>query len=289
MSNSIEYPALKVAADVAAQAAQRVFLFLTRAQLSLLGIIALVSGCAPSDHDHQRVVSILVAVLMAGALLLATVLRVGTFDDRWFQCRALAENIKSAAWFFVMSPAKSVSLAENVFLDEVEQLKHRLEKVAKDVALHHPGSALMTKWMIEIQKLPLDEKLALYRTERLSDQIDWYHTNAQTNIRKERWWFWAIIVIEFIAVVYAALQAWQLWQTNLVGGIAAVGAGFIAWMQTKRFSDLGLSYGIAAEDLRQIEARHAHSTTEVEVEILVKEVEAAVSREHTIWMERRTR
>lgn len=64
-------------------------------------------------------------------------------------------------------------------------------------------------------------------------------------------------------------------------------AGFIAWMQTKRFSDLGISYSIAAGDLRRIAEERAHVETESDVELLVKEVEAAVSREHSIWMAHR--
>jgi hypothetical protein len=64
-------------------------------------------------------------------------------------------------------------------------------------------------------------------------------------------------------------------------------AGAIAWMQTKRFSDLDVSYSIAANDLRRISAERKNAETEEDVQILVKEIETAVSREHSMWLTRR--
>lgn len=287
MKQAFEYPSLYAAASSASSAAQRVFLRLNAAQLSVLVLTAFVSGWTPASAAGQRGVAICVAVLMLGALAVSTSLRIWKFDDRWFRCRALAENVKSAVWYFVMCPAAQVSGSRTAYLEQIKQLQERLEQVAKEVASHDTDGPLVTRWMEESQNLSVDEKVSIYRRERLEDQRHWYHTKSQQNAKHEKLWAAAIFVIEFLAVGYAALQAWRLWEFNAVGTIAALSAALIAWMQTKRFSDLALSYSIAAGDLRHIASQRERAATEAEAQQLVKEVEAAVSREHSMWFARR--
>ena len=287
MDSPVVYPSLKDAADEASGKAQRNFLGLNIALLAILALTALVSGWAPDDLERKRSVAMAIAVLMLAALAITTMLRIGKFDDRWFRCRALAENMKSAAWFFVMCPQAQIILSESNYLKEVAELQKRLLPVAKEIALCDEGGSLITTWMKETQSLPLEQKLAIYREHRVQDQLIWYFEKSRLNIRHEKNWFVAIFVIEFVAVAYASLQAWQLWGVNAVGGMAAISAGFIAWMQTKRFSDLGVSYSIAANDLRRIQAERENVTTEEDVQIFVKEIEVAVSREHSMWLARR--
>lgn len=283
----IVYPSLKVAADRASGVAQRTFLLLNVAQLTILVVTSFIAGWSPASSLWQRNVDIAVAVIMFGALGIATWLRLGKFDDRWFRCRALSENVKSAVWYFVMCPESLVVGSETNYLKEVELLQSRLEQVSKEVALYDDDGDLVTQWMRDTQKLPLEQKLRLYREHRLQDQQNWYHARARSNTRLEKNWFCAIFLVEFIAVACAAIQAWHHCEMNIVGGVAGMSAAFIAWMQTKRYSDLGVSYSIAASDLRQIAAKRQNATTEDEVQTLVQEVETAVSREHSMWLARR--
>jgi hypothetical protein len=287
MNSIIVYPSLKEAADQASGHAQRNFLRLNVVLLSILSLTALISGWVPTCQETQRALSILIAVLMFVALGITTMLRIGKFDDRWFRCRALAENVKSAAWFFVMCPHALIASSEGDYLKEITELQKRLAPVSKEVALCDEGGPLVTDWMRETQNLALEQKLAIYRQNRVDDQLVWYFKKSKFNIAREKRWFLAIFVIEFFAVACAAFQAWKLYQVNVGGGMAALSAGFIAWMQTKRFSDLGVSYSIAANDLRHIAAERQNVTTEEDAQIFVKEVEAAVSREHSMWLARR--
>jgi hypothetical protein len=288
MTTTIEYPSLKEAADQASRAAQRAFMVLNVSQLFVLAATALVAGWTPSDPVAQRKIAIGVAVLMFLALGITTILRQTKLDDRWFRCRALAENIKSAVWYYVMSAANTPETAESAYLGQIKQLQTRLDQVAKEVALQDSGGPLITSWMLEAQQLVLDQKLLLYREKRLNEQSAWYLRNSKENTKREKLWFAAILLLEFLAVGYAALHAWQMWEFNAIGMLAATSAGIIAWMQTKRFSDLGVSYGIAAGDLRLISEARGRASTQEEIQQLVNEVETAVSREHSIWLARRT-
>ena len=87
------------------------------------------------------------------------------------------------------------------------ELQKRLSPVAKEVALCDEGGQLVTTWMKEVQSLSLDQKLKIYRQNRVEDQLVWYFEKSRFNIRREKNWFVAIFVIEFFAVAYAALQA----------------------------------------------------------------------------------
>jgi SMODS and SLOG-associating 2TM effector domain 1/SMODS and SLOG-associating 2TM effector domain 3 len=289
MNSTIEYPDLQLAASAASDSAQKKFLYLNVAQLSILFLVASVSGWNPSEEYLQRIISVLVGIGMFVALIFATLLRIQKFDDCWFRSRALAENIKSLVWCFVMSPNESIAGSESKYHADVNQLRDRLKEVAKEVGVYDRNGPLMTPWMKKTQQLDLKHKLTLYRSHRINDQQNWYHKKAVSNAKAEKNWFVSIFIVEFLAVGYAVLQAVLLWQFNAVAGIAALSAAFIGWIQTKRFSDLATSYRIAAEDLRKISAMSENVSTEEEVNILVREVEAAVSREHTLWIANRIR
>jgi hypothetical protein len=283
----VVYPPLRNAADLASSAAQRHFLSLNRSQLAFLSCVALVSGLNLETAAHQRMAAWIVCVIMFVALAVSSALRIGKFDDRWFRCRAFAENYKSIVWRYVMSSYIEADASETKYLDELQQLKERLPDLQREFALYSDNGRLFTDWMRVSQALPLAEKDKLYRELRLEDQIRWYASNARQNLQMETRWFWTVFCVEFVAIVLSALQAWQLMKFSSVSGVASLGTALIAWSQIKRFSDLGTSYAIAAGDLRRISEVHRNITTQVEMDLMVSEVETAVSREHTMWLARR--
>jgi SMODS and SLOG-associating 2TM effector domain 1/SMODS and SLOG-associating 2TM effector domain 3 len=225
--------------------------------------------------------------MMLVTLCVSTALRLGKFDDRWFRCRAFAENLKSIIWRFVMTSPIAADDAEAIYLSEVRELKKRLPDLEKEFIVHGGSGDLITAWMRTTQALPISSKTALYRKDRLEDQITWYSEKASQNARSETRWFWFVFVVEFVAILCAAYQAWQLKEMNLVGGVASIGTAVIAWSQIKRFSDLDTSYAIAAGDLRSIGTARQKVETQVQLDLFVHEVETAVSREHSMWLARR--
>jgi hypothetical protein len=283
-----EFPAVRESADRASASAQRTFLQLSTAQLALLSLTAFIAGLGVKTSTNQRLLAWSIFGTMLLTLCVASALRIGRFDDRWFRCRAYAENFKSIVWRYVMSAHCSDRANITKYLDETRQLSARLPELQKEFARFSSSETqLITEWMRTAQALTLPEKLKLYRASRLDDQISWYSNKARLNAQFETRWFWAAFVIEFSVIVLSLIQASTLMEFNPVGGIAAVGTAVIAWSQIKRFSDLGTSYAIAAEDLRQIAATHQDVSTQDELDLLVQEVETAVSREHSMWLARR--
>ena len=284
--NPDDEPALKRSAGAASDAAQRVFLRLSTLQLGLLATTAVIAGWRPLASSGQRAGAVAVCGLMFVAFLISIALKLGHFDDKWFRCRALAENVKRAMWYFVMSPANERTAREADYRQQIEDIQDRFP-LAKDLAAHRVEGPLVTEWMNWVHGMPLDGKLQQFKLHRIQDQTTWYQTNASSNAKRESRWQWLVFVIEAAAILLAGMQVWGLWLFNAVGGLAAIGAACVAWSQTKRHSDLANSYAVAAEDLRRIAERWGSPRSDDELRQLVDYVERAVSREHSVWLSRR--
>jgi hypothetical protein len=283
---AIVYPSLNSAAETASAAAQARLLQVNRWQLYLLTGTAFISGWNPADPTSQRVVALLVCLLMLAALCCSVALQQGAFDAIWFDCRAAAETVKSATWYYVMSPAGDAN-ARKTYEDETAQIFVRLPGIETHLVACGGTSTAVTESMEATRALPIDQKVEAFRAERAVDQLDWYTRKSAWNGAQEMRWRVAILIVEFGAIAYAVIQLLTLWSLNLVGGIAALSAAGIAWLQTKRFGDLHKTYAVAARDLQAISDRFQAVASEEDVMRFVTSVESAVSREHSIWLKRR--
>jgi len=226
------------------------------------------------------------------ALALSFALRLGRFDDRWFQCRAIAENVKRLTWQYSMAAELdgdgSKDEADGAFVRAIEQLRGRVESLAGALAPELRSGETITQWMRQTRQKPAEERLALYRSGRLQDQIDWYTAKASFNGKRESVWFFVLFAAEFGALTIAIVQAATGASINTSAVFASLAAALVAWTQIKRFSDLSSTYLVAAEDLRGFQAIFSNAKTDKLSEI-VEKVEQGISREHRVWLVRRAR
>ena len=285
----IIFPSIYRSSDLASRFAQICFVRLNIAQLLLIVLTGFISGITPIESGHIQCVATVVAILLLIVLAVNYALRIGKFDDRWFQCRALAENIKSASWFYMtgMLPnGLDIQASRIDLIDKIDEIKRQFPVDPKHLIKYNVGNEIITSSMNAIWNLPIDQKIDIYRRERLENQINWYTGKARSNLSWETPWFWSIFVIEFIGVAYSAFQIWSLFTLNIVGGLSALSAAGIAWIQLKRYSDLANSYAVAREDLIRISEARRGASTQDEFKLMVSEVEAAISREHSMWKSR---
>lgn len=288
-----EYPALYEAGNEGSEYCQRKFFALTKAQLWVLLSAAIVSGWNPVSGTATRAVAVATALLMVVALGVTFAARTNVYDDRWFACRALAENIKSATWRYVMQPAPrdkgAAALADERFAETMRELRERVPENQTRLAEHGTHGGLVTRWMTDTLRLSWGEKLRLYESSRVKDQIAWYSSKARTNARDERRWWNGLLTLEVASIAAATLFAVAPREWSPTGAVAAAAAGSLAWIQTKRFSDLSNAYRVAADDLTRIAINIPHVQDEHSFARLVDDVENTISREHRIWLERRSR
>lgn len=74
---------------------------------------------------------------------------------------------------------------------------------------------------------------------------------------------------------------------SAAGVLAAVTAGFWAWLQVRQHQALSSSYGLARHELGLIEAKFHHIQGDSQLPQLVVDGENAISREHTMWVAKR--
>lgn len=287
-----DYPALWKASDAAALRTQRFFLFLVRLHLGLLALAGLVAAWSPSSRILDQSAAGLIAVLMFAALVTGLVLRLLKADDIWFRNRAFAENAKGAAWRLMMAPSADApgddETREREFLEELKQIRARYPETARDLSTTLTIGPEISLQMRALRKQSTMDRLSFYTRHRLEDQIHWYSSKAKCNRRSELKWFTVILLAEGLAVLFAFGRILYSAEYDPTGAVAALAACFVAWVQTKRFSDLANTYAVACVDLKGLLARADHVHTEVQLQDLVQEAENAISREHRLWVERRS-
>lgn len=286
-----DYPALWRSADAASRIRQKRFLLLVRVHLSLLAATGVIAGWDPSDPLHEKVVSWSIVGTMLAALIFSFAIRHLKLDDAWFRTRAFAENAKEAAWRFMMHPPCASGAASDpvrtAYLDTLQEIRARFPGLAKEIANEGDKGAEITAKMQEVRSMSIADRCDLYLTARIQDQVDWYASKAKENAKSETRWFWFILVAEGTALLTAIVRITLVQEFNPTGGIAALAACFVAWLQTKRFSDLANSYAVAALDLKMIKERYGMPDSEDSLYKLVEEAETAISREHRLWVEKR--
>lgn len=251
----------------------------------------MIAAWNPTDPMHEKVVSWSVAGTMLVALIVSFAIKQLKLDDAWFRTRAFAENAKEAAWRFMMQPACSSAPGpdpvKSAYLDTLQKIRERFPGLAKEIATEGDTGAEITQKMQEVRAMSTSDRCNLYLKDRIQDQVDWYASKAKANARAETRWFWFILAAEGTAVLAAIIRLTFVQEFNPTGGTAAMAACLVAWLQTKRFSDLANTYAVAALDLKMIKERYGQAATEDELYKLVDESETAISREHRLWVEKR--
>ncbi|MFO0833736.1 MAG: SLATT domain-containing protein [Phycisphaerales bacterium] len=289
--NNADYPALWRSGDAASRTRQKTFLVLVRIHLSLLAATGLIAAWNPTDPLHEKIVSWSVAGTMLVALIVSFAIKQLKLDDAWFRTRAFAENAKEAAWRYMMHPPSAPDAGadpvRSAYLDTLQKIRERFPGLAKEIAAEGDTGAEITQRMQDVRAMSIADRCKLYLNDRIQDQLDWYASKAKVNAKAETRWFWFILAAEGTAVLAAIIRLTLVQEFNPTGGIAAMAACLVAWLQTKRFSDLANTYAVAALDLKMIKERYGQATTEETLFKLVDEAEAAISREHRLWVEKR--
>jgi hypothetical protein len=281
IQDPIQYPSLHTASSKAAQNAQRRFLGSTVVQLTLL---ILAAGAASVSWRPSAIASAAAAAL---AFLCSLIERTSKFDDQWFACRAIAENAKSAAWLYVMDCDREEPARRAALMSELATIRQRFPESRAKLADTSGHGAMVTNSMQRAAQLDWRDRLERYRSERIRDQISWYTKKAAFNARRESNWSIAVLALEFATMTLAIVLALTAGSVNAVGPLTAATAAGIAWVQTKRFSDLSSSYRVAAEDLQLLYESSSAISDCNELRSLVRDVEQAISREHSIWRVKR--
>lgn len=290
---TLDLPPLYCDFDDSSSSAQRRYLAIIRANLGVLVLAAAVSSHSTADASIQRGLYAVGAILLATGLLITVVLSRNAYEKTWYLGRASAETVKSLSWKYMLraAPFEGAAIAsqrDEVFLKSLGAILRERSALALSRRTVARAGEPITPKMRAVRNGDVPTRLAFYIENRVQDQVRWYSTKAQHNDGRQSQWFWALILVQFVALVSAVFQVMDpSISFNFSAALASLATAFLAWLQIKRHRELAQSYAVAAHELGLAAGLAMHIKAEDELSQFVNDTESAISREHTMWIARR--
>jgi hypothetical protein len=291
MSNE-HYPGLFQGADAVSVSAQKTYFLLQWAHLGslVLGSVVAASTVLAPGMMHAWLYAASAIVLALG-LLIFWIGRSRQDDKAWFDCRAIAESVKTVTWRFMMRvpPFESEDRVGERFVAALREIRQAIPGAeAHLVGAEGADACPITDFMRQARSLPVGERKQFYIENRLRNQKSWYSRKGSVNASYGVRWFWTTACLQALAITIAIIQAAAGGLGfNLVPILTTCAAAVAAWNQMKRHDELKKTYALASQELAELEAIASGLTTDSVFPQLVEQVEEAVSREHTMWCARR--
>jgi hypothetical protein len=234
--------------------------------------------------DGWDLPALIVAVVFLGTLVLEIWLLGRSPERDWYDGRALAESVKTLSWRYAVAASPfSASLsdedAERHYVSEAEKLID--DAPATSVIVTAPLG--VSDAMRALRHTGLTARRDLYLKNRIGDQLTWYSTKARFNADRARRWRLALILIEALGVIAAALRAFGVVDVDLPGILAALLGAGTAWLSVRQYDAQSRAYAFAAKDLGTIHNGLRTIDSETEWAVHAADAEEAISREHTMW------
>ncbi|BDA70765.1 membrane protein [Calothrix sp. PCC 7716] len=286
-----DFPSLFNAADQASLSAQGKYLLLIRSDLAILVASAIMSSWSPNGPDPLAIPS---AILATVGIFITGQLSSSKLERVWFDARAVAESVKSLTWRYIAAsdPFPSSLSDQNLdeeFLKEVYKVLGERKDIASELNTEVSATPQISEKMREIRALPVSDRRNFYLEHRVQDQLNWYRAKATYNRKARSKWFNAIIASQALSLIAAILHAvFADFPVNGTGFFAGLATAFLSWLQVKRHQDLSQSYALAAQELGSIESLGRYVTSDESLSNFVSQAEEAISREHTLWVVKRS-
>jgi hypothetical protein len=270
--------------------AQRRYLFLVRTNLIALAIGATAGSIVLPAGLGGKGIAAVAAFALVVALVTTLLIQVKSFERTWYGGRAVAESVKTLAWRYMVraEPFDESRAAEvdSLFADRLSQVLK--DSATLNVHLKAPVGDQITIEMREARAASFDTRRDLYAECRIRDQQLWYSANAERNEIAGNRLFLAIWTINAFAILAAiCMIIWPTLILNTTGIFATVAASLFAWLQVRRHQELSQSYAVAVAELGFVHSKALHIRSEAVFAEFVADAEAAISREHILWVARR--
>lgn len=289
-----DYPCLFQSSDSSSLMEQKTYINLCRIDFSLIVLAAFFSGFSLNPNlKISKWCAFFALISLILSFCLKLIIKVGKWDKKWFDTRAIAESIKTATWRYIMGVepyenSLSAEDADRKFVNKLGEILKSASKAFESLAKSVGSGQQISNRMREIRQMNMEGRKTIYLQERIKDQKDWHCRKAKYNSDKETMWFWVIIIVELLAIFAAIYILNTLNSTfNPIGTFTTLVVVFAAWNQTKKHGELSQSYTLATQELTSIESLAVHIKNEEGLSDYVRDTENAISKEHTMWCAKR--
>ncbi|MEX0661199.1 MAG: DUF4231 domain-containing protein [Balneolaceae bacterium] len=287
--NDNDYPALFQVADTASKRTQNYHIWSVKGYLSCL-IIGSVLAFYGINNSYLAIAAAFVFII--GILLTFFILN-KDFENAWYNCRALAESIKTSTWKYIMraepyADTNDVRVANSEFRNLLKRLLNQnsnLSHVFVDEACEREQ---ITSIMKKVRAMSLEERKNFYIEYRIDDQRKWYSKKAVTNKNHRKVWFGILIALNVLALTFVLLRidspSFQYWPVEI---LVVLSGACLTWIQIKKFQELSSAYSLTAHEIGTIRGEIERVDGEEMFSDFVNDSENAFSREHTQWLAKR--
>lgn len=291
--SNAEFPGLFQAADHASSQAQRQYSRLVAVDLAVMVIAAALGALSLGDPVLRQMWAMASAVCIAASFGLTYALKSERLSAVWYQGRAAAESVKTAAWRYMMraepyTHAQAEAEVDRRFGEANEILLGGKPALAGALPSPILASPQITPRMREARALSLDARKALYLASRIREQRDWYASRAEANRGKARATYRMVLACQVFAMIAAiALVRWPDSQINFTGVFTALAAALIGWTQLRKHDELASTYGMSAQRLTSLADQIQYAAEEAQFAEIVSATEETITRENSFWLTRR--
>ncbi len=282
-------PGLYQSANKASLKAQAIYFWSLKSYLFLLVLAAFVSFLWPKEVNGA-LVSALLFLITLGILIF---LRINRPDDLWYNGRAVAESVKTRAWRWSMraepyEDCDNVELVSKQFINDLKSILKQNRSLSEVLDAKTGIKNPISETMRQIRLLSTEERLGIYKIQRIDNQANWYALKSQYNKQKAQQWFWASVALHLIAVIMLLYRIKDPMQGLPIEVVATAAGAALTWLQAKKHNELNSSYGLTAHEIVLIKGEALSITSEKALSEFVLDSENAFSREHTQWTARKT-
>lgn len=286
MAGQLDFPSLLDSTERVSADAQKCFFLATGGSFALLAAGAL--GALIPAESYKNIGPILTVFFLVSALVVQISGVANRQERKWYVARAAAESIKTASWEFAVGGEAFRINDPNAEMRFRDVLRKILDNVGSlDIGAVGMSGAMVTESMKNLRSADRATRAETYRVLRVDDQIKWYSSKAAHNRSRYRQLGVVVVIVEFVAIILGLFRVSGSVDADLLGPAAAIAAGFIGWMQAKKYASLSEAYAVTSHEVSLVPPTLSTSESEDEWAQAVHDAEAAFSREHTMWQARR--
>ncbi len=283
-----DFPALYNASDSASLKAQGHYFGALRLYLVLLVLAAYVSFYWP-QHVYGAIASAAMFLVTLGILVW---LKIQKPEDTWYNGRAVAESVKTRTWRWVMRADPydrdiPEDQAQRELLTDLKAILDQNRSLSESLEWNPDLGVAISEKMVSLRNMPWQERLAIYKADRIDNQSRWYSKKSIFNKKRSRQWFIASILLHFFAVLMLLYRIKEPTISLPIEVVATAAGAVLTWVQAKKHNELNSSYVLAAHEIVLIKGESVSVKDENNLSEFVINSESAFSREHTQWTARK--
>ncbi len=290
-----DYPSLYAASDSASNRAKHRYYRLLGTQLMVFTIISFASMLSSGSPEQQKFFSRLSAFLLGVSLLISWINKAQHYDRIWYECRAIAESVKTITWRYMMQAEPfgaglDLTAAKKKFLLELKEIRRTYSGAGANLAEFGPSPTIFSQSMDESRAAGWEDRKAKYLRERLEPDREWYARSARSSSLGSEQWLWLIIILQMVAFFFAVVQpSLQVSFFKPVPLFMTLASTITAWNQAKHQHEVAQSYLGTAQALAEFQGVAAIEVADSQSLVsFVATVEQTLARERATWLIRRS-